>query len=131
MIRHINSNFFNSLTNFIKKRTFELLGLCFISFALLLSVSFISYSPNDPSFVYGNENTIIKNFFGIYGSLISDFLLQSFGLMSFCLIVTFVSWGFNLAIKKELKSILIKFFFIVIYLSCGCTFKRMPPKALL
>ena len=49
------------------------------------------------------KDKIIKNFFGIYGSIVSDFLLQSFGLIAFLVLATFISWGLNLIIKKELK----------------------------
>ena len=118
----MNINIYNSLTNFIKKRTFELIGLLLILSSLALIISFVTYSPNDPSFIYGEENKVIKNFFGIYGSLVSDFLLQSFGLISFLLIATFTSWGLSLIIKKELKKIILKIFFIVLYLIFGCTF---------
>ncbi len=81
----MNSNIYNNLLNFVKKRTFELIGLLLILSSLALTISFITYSPNDPSFVYGEESKIIENFFGIYGSIISDFLLQSFGLIEFLL----------------------------------------------
>jgi len=118
----MNTNFFNSLTNFIKKRTFELLGLLLIFLSIFLSISFITYSPNDPSFIYGQENTLIENFFGIYGSRISDFLLQSFGLTSFLILITLVSWGLNLILNKEFKNILLKVFFSLIYIMCGCTY---------
>ena len=94
----------------------EFIGLCLISIGVLLSISFITYSPSDPSLIYGPEKIVIKNFFGIYGSIISDFLLQSFGLVSFLLLITIISWGFNLLIKKELNNILLKIFFIVLYL---------------
>ena len=122
MIRPMNTNFFNSLTSFIKKRTFELLGLLLIFLSIFLSISFITYSPNDPSFIYGQENTLIENFFGIYGSRISDFLLQSFGLTSFLILITLVSWGLNLILNKEFKNILLKIFFSLIYIMCGCTY---------
>ena len=94
--------------------------LIFLSIAL--TISFITYSPNDPSFIYGEENHIIKNFFGIYGSIVSDFLLQSFGLIAFLLLATFISWGFKLILKKQLEKIILKMFFIVLYLIFGCTF---------
>jgi len=122
MIRHIDTNFLNSVTNFIRKRTFELLGLALISLSLALAISFVTYSPGDPSIVYGEENTIIKNFFGLYGSIISDFLLQSFGLISFLIVLTFTSWGLMLIIKKELKQIILKLFFLILYLILGCTY---------
>ena len=122
MIRHIDTNFLNSVTNFIRKRTFELLGLLLISLSAALLISFVTYTPSDPSFVYGEENTVIKNFFGIYGSIISDFLLQSFGLISFLILITFASWGLRLIMHKELKQIILKLFFLILYLILGCTF---------
>ena len=118
----MNANFLNSVTNFLKKRTFELVGLLLIFIGIALSVSFITYSPNDPSFVYGESNTNIKNFFGIYGSIISDFLLQSFGIISFLILVTMISWGINLFLKKEIRKILFKLFCIVLYIISGCIF---------
>ena len=118
----MNANFLNSVTNFLKKRTFELLGLLLIFIGIALSVSFITYSPNDPSFVYGENNTNIKNFFGIYGSIISDFLLQSFGITSFLILVTMISWGINLLLKKEIRKILLKLFCVVLYIISGCIF---------
>ena len=121
----MNSNIYNNLLNFVKKRTFELIGLLLVLSSLALTISFITYSPNDPSFIYGEENKIIENFFGIYGSIISDFLLQSFGLIAFLLLATFVSWGLTLIVKKELKKVIPKMFFIVLYLVFGCTFIYM------
>ena len=101
----MNTNFLNSLTNFLKKRTFEFLGLVLILAGLALAISFATYAPEDPSFIYGESNVEIKNFFGIYGSSIADFLLQSFGLASFLLLANFIFWGISLLIKKEIKRI--------------------------
>jgi DNA segregation ATPase FtsK/SpoIIIE, S-DNA-T family len=118
----MNTNFLNSVTNFIKKRTFELLGLILIFTSVGLSIAFISYSPEDPSLIYGNTDLKIQNFFGIYGSSIADFLLQSFGLVSFLLLANFLFWGINLIFKKEIKRLILKLFFIVAYLTFGTTF---------
>ena len=63
----MNTNFLNSVTNFIKKRTFELLGLVLILTGVALAVSFLTYTPEDPSFIYGDSSVEIKNYFGIYG----------------------------------------------------------------
>ncbi len=115
----MNTNFYSSVTNFLKKRTIELLGLLLILNALFLFISIITYSPEDPSFIYGEKVTPIKNFFGIYGSVTSDFLLQCFGVLSFLIILTFFSWGLNLILKKIIKSILIKFFCLLISLIFG------------
>ncbi len=118
----MNTNFLNSLTNFLKKRTFELLGLILILACIALTISLATYTPNDPSFIYGDSSTEIKNFFGIYGSSVADFLLQSFGLASFLLLANFFLWGINLLIKKEIKRIILKLFLVVAYLIFGSIF---------
>ena len=118
----MNTNFLNSVTNFLKKRTFEFIGLILISTSIGLAIAFTTYSPDDPSFVYGDRDFEIKNFFGIYGSSIADFLLQSFGLVSFLILANFLFWGINLIIQKEIKRIILKLFLVVSYLVLGTIF---------
>ena len=118
----MNTNFLNSVTNFIKKRTFEFIGLILISTSVALAIAFTTYSPEDPSFIYGDRDFEIKNFFGIYGSSVADFLLQSFGLVSFLILANFLFWGINLIIKKEIKRIILKLFLVISYLVLGTIF---------
>jgi DNA segregation ATPase FtsK/SpoIIIE, S-DNA-T family len=118
----MNTNFLNSVTNFLKKRTFEFIGLILISTSLVLAIAFTTYSPDDPSFVYGNRDFEIKNLLGIYGSGIADFLLQSFGLVAFLILANFLFWGINLIIQKEIKKIVLKLFLVVSYLIVGTIF---------
>ncbi len=118
----MNTNFLNIVTNFLKKRTFELLGLVLVLSSVALAIAFSTYSPEDPSFIYGDKNFEIQNFFGIYGSSIADFLLQSFGLASFLLLLNFLFWGLDLIIKKELRRIILKLFLVILYLSLGTLF---------
>ncbi len=118
----MNTNFLNSVTNFLKKRTFEFIGLILISTSIGLAIAFTTYSPEDPSIVYGDREFEIKNFFGIYGSSIADFLLQSFGLVSFLILANFLFWGINLIIQKEIKRIILKLFLVVSYLVLGTIF---------
>jgi S-DNA-T family DNA segregation ATPase FtsK/SpoIIIE len=113
---------YKSFTNFLKNRTIELVGLCLISIALLLALSFFSYSPNDPTLVYGADITTINNLLGIYGGIISDFLLQSFGLTSFLILITIISWGVNLVISKKINHIKYKFFYFFLYIIFSCIF---------
>jgi len=118
----MNTNFLNSVTNFLKKRTFEFIGLILISTSIGLAIAFTTYSPEDPSFIYGDREFEIQNFFGVYGSSIADFLLQSFGLVSFLILANFLFWGINLIIQKEIKRIILKLFLVVSYLVLGTIF---------
>ena len=57
-----------------------------------------------------------------YGGIISDFLLQSFGLTAFLILITIMSWGVNLIIKKEVKKIKYKIFYLFLYIIFSCLF---------
>ena len=118
----MNTNFLNSLTNFLKKRTYEVFGIILISIGIALTISFATYSPSDPSILYNETEVNISNFLGLYGSTISDFLLQSFGIISFLLLVNLISWGIKLIINKELKFLIYRIFSCTLYLILGCTF---------
>ena len=118
----MNTNFLNTVTNFLKKRTFEFIGLILISASIGLAIAFTTYSPEDPTFIYGDRNFEIKNFFGVYGSGVADFLLQSFGLASFLILVNFLFWGINLIRQREIKRIILKLFLMVSYLILSTIF---------
>ena len=92
---------YRNITDFLKKRAIELIGLGLIFSTLLLTTSFLSYSPDDPTFTYGSANVNINNLLGIYGSLVANFLLQSFGLIAFLLLTTITIWGISLVAKKK------------------------------
>ena len=113
---------YKKITDFLKKRTIELAGLILILTALLLIISFFSYSPNDPTFIHGSINVPINNLLGIYGGIVADFLLQSFGLVAFVIVVTIIIWGVNLIINKEVKKILFKIFYLILSLIFTCIF---------
>ena len=50
-------------------------GILLIIFSFFLATSIVTYSPDDPNFIYSPENTEIKNAAGFYGSVVSDFFL--------------------------------------------------------
>ena len=118
----MKTNFLNSVTNFLKKRTIEMAGLLLILIGISLCIAFITYSPNDPSFLYEEDKTTIQNFFGIYGSITADFMLQSFGIISFFIVLTFSSWGLVLMNKKEINRFFLRFIFLILYIIFGSTF---------
>ena len=75
-------NSIEKLKNFTYRRIIELVGFCIFILAFCILVSLITYSPNDPNFIYSVDRKI-QNPFGIYGSIGSDFLLQSIGIISY------------------------------------------------
>jgi len=111
---------YKNFTNFLKNRVIELVGLSLVLLAFLLTASFYSYSPNDPTFIYGTDTIETNNLLGLYGGIVADFLLQSLGLTSFLVLTTIASWGINLIVKKELKKIKYKIFYLFLYILFCC-----------
>ena len=111
----------SKVNSFIKNRLIELMGIFLILISFFLLASIASYSPSDPNFIYTPESTEIKNIAGIYGSIISDFLLQSLGLISILLILNFFYWGIKITKYKKINNIIAKISFIFSYIIFGTT----------
>ena len=107
---------------FIKNRLVELLGILLILTSAFMLVSIISYSPSDPNFIFSPESVKIKNFAGFYGSAVSDFLLQSIGLVSILFAITLFFWGLRLVINGKINNFYLKIFSLLLYLVFGSTF---------
>ena len=117
----MNSNVITKINHFVKNRLIELGGFCLVIFSFFLLVSILSYSPSDPNFIYGSSTDEIKNLGGFYGSIISDFLLQAIGLISFFFIINLTFWGFKIALNKKIEKFPSKVFFTLIYIIFGTT----------
>ena len=117
----MNSQILIKINHFVKKRLIEFSGIFFALISIFILLSIISYSPNDPNFIYTPENTEMKNIGGFYGSVVSDFLLQSIGLISILFAFNFFGWGIKLITKKKISNFIPKIFFTLIYIILGTT----------
>jgi len=108
------NNILNKTFDFIIKRTAELAGILFVFISIFLIISLISYSPDDPNFIFPKD-TEIKNIFGFKGSFISDIFYQSIGMASYFVAITIFFTGFNLFRQKKFIIILENLFYTVIY----------------
>jgi S-DNA-T family DNA segregation ATPase FtsK/SpoIIIE len=115
----MNSQILTNINSFIRKRLIESLGILLVLSSVFLLSALISYSPSDPNFIYTPENTEIKNIGGFYGSVISDFLLQSLGLISFLLIFNLSTWGYKIITQKIINNFIFKIFYTIVYLVIG------------
>ena len=111
----------NLLLNFTVKKIAEILGLITTLAGLALLFSLLTYSPNDPNFIFP-ENTEINNLLGFHGSFISDLFFQSIGLVSYLVSFTFIITGFNIIRTKEFFLIIQNTFFSIIYIILGSLF---------
>ena len=111
----------NSILIFITKRLIEISGIIITILGVLLFLALISYSPEDPNFIFP-ENLEIKNYLGFQGSYTSDLFLQSVGLIAFLIPITFTLSGINIFRKKEIFLFLENLFFIITYSVIGSLF---------
>ena len=111
----------NLLFNFAIKRLAEIFGIIIFLVGAMLLVALITYSPNDPNFIFP-ENTKIENSMGFYGSFISDLLFQSVGLIAYLIPFTLTLTGINIFKTKDFFLFVENNFFIILYLLFGSLF---------
>ena len=111
----------NLLINFTIKRLAEIFGIIISVAGIMLLIALITYSPEDPNFVFPN-NTVIDNLLGFKGSFISDLFFQSIGLIAYLVSFTFIITGINITRTKEFFLIIENTFFITLYSIFGTLF---------
>ncbi len=114
-------NFLIKTKEFVILRITELVSLILMLVSVAIFLALISYSPNDPNFIV-NSSDIIKNFLGLRGSIVSDFLFQSVGLISYLIPFTLFFSGTNIFINKKYILFVDNLFFCVLYLVLGSLF---------
>jgi S-DNA-T family DNA segregation ATPase FtsK/SpoIIIE len=111
----------NLLLNFTIKRLTEIFGIVVFIIGLMLLTALISYSPDDPNFIFP-DNTKIKNLLGFYGSFTSDLFFQSVGLIAYLISFTYIITGINIFRVKEFFLIIENSFYIILYSIFGTLF---------
>lgn len=101
---------------------FQISGVCLIAIALLMALSLLSHSPEDPP-NSTRPNELAQNLVGWFGAHVSYHLLFSVGYGAYALIVLVVVWGWNHLRMSSVRSLVmysvILFSLMVIY--CGAT----------
>ena len=111
----------NLLLNFTVRRLAEIFGILISLAGGILLLALITYSPNDPNFIFP-ENTKIQNLMGFHGSFVSDLLFQSVGLMAYLIPFTLLITGINILKTKDFFLIIENNFFTILYLISGTLF---------
>ncbi len=117
----IFKNYINKIGNFAINRLAEVIGIFLIVTSILLFISLISYSPEDPNFIFP-ENKDIKNLLGFRGSFIADIFFQSIGVISLLIPFSLLFTGLSITINKKFIIIIENIFFIVLYIIAATFF---------
>ncbi len=111
----------NKIGTFCINRLAELVGVLIVLTSIFIFISLITYSPEDPNFIFP-EKTTIKNLMGSKGSFVSDLLFQSFGLASMMIPITFFFTGIVIAVSKNFLAIIENLFLIIVYILLASLF---------
>ena len=114
-------NIFEKSADFTIKRIIEIFGIILILFAILLFLSFASYSPEDPNFIFNSEKEI-ENILGFRGSYTSDIFFQSFGVISYLIPITLIFTGIYIFRSKKIFILLRNLFYTILYIVLGSFF---------
>ncbi len=107
--------------DFLIKRVTELISLMLMISSFSILISLFTYSPNDPNFIIDNTSEI-QNFLGYRGSVVSDFLFQSVGLVAYLVPFTLFFSSLNMLIYKKQIVIIDSLFFCILYIVFGSLF---------
>ena len=110
----------NSL-NFVVKSIVQMAGLFILLIGLFLLTSLLSYSPEDPNFIFP-KNTEIQNILGFKGSVVADLFFQSLGLISMLVAISLLFTGINIIRSKKVILIIENFFYVILYSLLGALF---------
>jgi S-DNA-T family DNA segregation ATPase FtsK/SpoIIIE len=81
----------------------EITGILAISSGLIISLSLVTYNRWDPSFaIHGSSpDRDVKNLLGIFGSYLSDTLLQIFGITAYIIPIALTVYGIKKLLQRE------------------------------
>ena len=111
----------NNTLNFVINRTIEIFGITILVIGILLLISLLSFSPDDPNFIFP-DNTVIKNLLGFRGSFTADIFFQSFGLIALLIPFSLILTGMEIIFNKKIFLIIKSFFYTTIYSLFGSLF---------
>ena len=111
----------NNAIDFSVNRVIEILGVTIFVAGIFLLASLITFSPDDPNFIFP-KNTEIQNVLGFHGSFTADLFFQSFGLISLLIPFSLIVTAINIIINKKILIIIESIFYTILYSLFGALF---------
>jgi len=83
----------------LERRGKELLGIALVAFGIAVAIIFLSYSPEDPSFLAATDAPV-RNWLGRYGAMIAAPVFMIMGWASVGIAIVFLAWGIRLVLHR-------------------------------
>ena len=107
--------------DFTVKRVIEIFGIVILIAGVLLLASLITFSPDDPNFIFPS-GTEIKNILGFRGSFIADIFFQSLGVIALLIPISLIVSGTKIFFTKKILLIVESIFYTTLYSLFGSLF---------
>ena len=104
----------NNAINFVINRVIEIFGVAILTVGVLLLASLITFSPDDPNFIFAH-GTEIKNILGFRGSFTADIFFQSIGNISLLIPFSLIITAINIILNKKIFLLIESFFYTILY----------------
>ena len=111
----------NNTINFGVNRVIEIIGIAILAVGILLLASLITFSPDDPNFIFPSDIQI-KNILGFHGSFTADIFFQSFGIIALLIPFSLMLSGVNIILSKKISLIIESIFHTILYSLLGSLF---------
>ena len=107
--------------DFTVKRVIEIFGIVILIAGVLLLASLITFSPDDPNFIFPS-GTEIKNILGFRGSFTADIFFQSLGVIALLIPISLIVSGTKIFFTKKILLIVESIFYTTLYSLFGSLF---------
>jgi len=111
----------NKALSFGVNRVIEVIGVTILAMSLFLLASLVTFSPDDPNFIFPN-NIEIKNILGFHGSFTADIFFQSIGVISLLIPFSLIISAINIILNKKIFLIIESIFYATLYSLLGSLF---------
>jgi len=111
----------NNVISFGINRAIEIVGITILITGILLLASLVTFSPDDPNFIFPNS-AVIKNILGFRGGFTADIFFQSLGVIALLIPFSLIVSGVNIIISKKIFLIIESIFYTVLYSLIGSLF---------
>ena len=111
----------NNVINFGVNRVIEIIGIAIFITGVLLLASLITFSPDDPNFIFPDKTKIL-NILGFRGSFIADIFFQSLGVIALLIPFSLIVSGANIIFNNKVFLIIESIFYTILYSLLGSLF---------
>ena len=116
------------LREMFRKRLAESIGLALLVACVLLALTLISWSVRDPSFNNAVDGPV-KNWLGLPGAIISDIVIQLFGIAILAVLIPLAAWGLTLLKARMLDRVMMRLGAWVLGIFAAAAFASLLPRA--